>query len=45
MYVETIKSKRGNKSYLTILIRESYRQGGKVKHRTLSYIKVTPKPH
>jgi len=42
MYVETIKSKRGNKIYLTTLIRESYRQGGKVKHRTLSNISKLP---
>jgi len=39
MYVERVKSKRGNKVYQQILLRESYREPGaarsRVKHRTL----------
>lgn len=39
MYVERLKSQRGNKTYRQILLRESYREPGaprsRVKHRTL----------
>jgi hypothetical protein len=44
MYVEEIKLKRGAKKYCTTLIRESYRQGGKVLHRTVCNISKLP-PH
>lgn len=47
MYVERIKSKRGDKTYEQVLIRESYREKGaaktRVKHRTLLNITKYPK--
>ena len=36
MYVDLCKYKRGNKSYKRVLLRGGYREGGKVKHRTLA---------
>ncbi|MEA3226640.1 MAG: IS1634 family transposase [Planctomycetota bacterium] len=42
MYLETIKSKKCGKVYLTHLIRESYRKNGKVKHRTISNVTNLP---
>ena len=36
MYVDLSKYKRGNKIYKRVLLREGYREGGKVKHRTLA---------
>ena len=36
MYVDICKYKRGNKTYKSVLLREGYREGGKVKHRTLA---------
>ena len=42
MFVETIKSKQKNKTYTSVLIRENYRQEGKVKHRTLANISKLP---
>ena len=36
MYVDLCKYKRGNKTYKRVLLREGYREGGKVKHRTLA---------
>ena len=36
MYVNLCKYKRGNKSYKRVLLRGGYREGGKVKHRTLA---------
>jgi len=42
MYVEKIHLKRGKKHYRTVLIRESYRQNGKVLHRTISNISKLP---
>jgi len=38
MYVETIKSRRNNKVYVTTLVRETFRLKGKVKHRTIANI-------
>jgi hypothetical protein len=35
MYVDTAKIKRGNKTYIRNLLRTSYRENGKVKHKTL----------
>ena len=43
MYVETIKSKRNGKTYETTLVRETYRDSGKIKHRTLANISKFPK--
>ncbi len=42
MYVETIKSKRTGKSYKSVLVRESYREDGKVMHRTLANVSKLP---
>lgn len=44
MFVEEIKIKRGTKSYRTVLVRESYRQDGRVRHRTLCNITHLPAP-
>jgi len=42
MYVEEIKNKQGRKLYRTVLIRESYKEKGKVKHRTIANISRLP---
>jgi len=42
MYVEEIKNKQGKKVYRTVLIRESYKEKGKVKHRTIANISRLP---
>lgn len=42
MYIERIKRKHKNKNYVTTLIRESYRDGRKVKHRTVANISKLP---
>ena len=38
MYVEVIKKRQGGKVYKSVLIRESYKEKGKVKHRTIANI-------
>jgi len=43
MYVEEIKHERNGKTYRTVLVRESYRDGKKVLHRTVSNISNLPK--
>lgn len=43
MYVETIKSVVKGKSYISYLVRETYREKGKIKHRTISNISKLPK--
>jgi transposase len=45
MYIEEIKKKQGSKIYNTILIRESYRDNGKVRHRTVANISKLPAEH
>lgn len=42
MFVEEIKSKRNNKTYTSVLVRESYRNKGKVLHRTLANLSKLP---
>lgn len=42
MYIERIRRKHKNKTYVTTLIRESYRDGKKVKHRTVANISRLP---
>jgi len=42
MFVETVKSKRNGKTYTTVLVRESFREGGSVKHCTLANISKLP---
>ena len=36
MYLDTVKNKQGDKVYTRYLLRESYREGKKVKHRTIA---------
>jgi hypothetical protein len=36
MYIDICKYKRGNKFYRRVLLREGYRQNGKVRHRTFA---------
>jgi len=38
MFVEIVKSKQGKRTYKSVLVRESYRENGKVKHRTIANI-------
>jgi len=45
MYVEEIKKRHGNKIYKSTLIRESYKENGKVKHRTIANISKLPEAH
>jgi len=45
MYIAELKKKQGSKIYKTILIRESYRDNGKVKHRTIANISKLPAEH
>jgi len=45
MYIEKIKKVQGNKIYRTVLVRESYREAGKVKHRTVCNISNLPVEH
>lgn len=42
MYVEILKKKHGNKIYTSPLLRESYRENGKVKKKTLLNLKAVP---
>jgi len=42
MYVEVIKKRQGDKVYKSVLIRESYKENGKVKHRTIANITRLP---
>ena len=45
MYLESIKSVRNGKTYFTHLVRETYREGGKIKHRTVSNVSNLPAEH
>jgi transposase len=36
MYIENISTKRGGRVYTCVLLRESFREGGRVKHRTVA---------
>ncbi|MDY6843790.1 MAG: transposase, partial [Thermodesulfobacteriota bacterium] len=42
MYVDSCTTKRGDKSYTRHLLRESYRENGKVKHRTVANLSHCP---
>lgn len=42
MYVDICKTKAGNKKYSRVLVRESYRENGKVKKRTIANISSCP---
>lgn len=43
MYIERIKKQHGKKQYTTILVRKSYRENGKVKHKTILNLSALPK--
>ena len=45
MYLETIKARKGGKLYTSHLVRESYREDGKVKHRTICNVSKLPAEH
>ena len=45
MYLESIKSKRKGRTYVTHLIRETYRENGKIKHRTISNVSKLSEEH
>ena len=40
MYVDTAKTRRGNKTYTRNLLRTSYREDGKVKHKTVLNLSI-----
>ncbi len=40
MYIDTSKTKRGNKTYTRNLLRTSYREDGKVKHKTVLNLSI-----
>jgi len=42
MYVSKVKKEQGSKTYYTYLIRESYREDGKVKHKLIANISKLP---
>jgi len=42
MYLETIKSKRNGKVYVSHLVRETFREDGRIKHRTLCNVSKLP---
>jgi len=42
MFVERVKSRQRGKVYESVLIRESYRESGRVRHRTLANISKLP---
>ncbi len=42
MYIETVSTRRGGRIYKCILLRESFRDGDKVKHRTIANLTNRP---
>ena len=42
MHVSTIVARRGNKEYVSHLVRRSFREDGKVKHETLANLSSLP---
>ncbi|WP_324669360.1 IS1634 family transposase [Geochorda subterranea] len=42
MHIETIRRRQGDKVYTYHLLRQTYREGGKVKHRTLANLSHLP---
>ena len=42
MHVAKIERKHGGRTYISYLLRQSYREGGKVKHRTLANLSHLP---
>ena len=44
MHVAKVVSRRGEREYVSYLVRQSYREGVKVKHRTLANLSSLPEP-
>ena len=44
MHVAKIERKHAGRTYVSHLLRQSYRQDGKVKHRTLANLSHLPEP-
>ena len=44
MHVAKVVSRRGQREYVSYLVRQSYRDGPKVKHRTLANLSALPEP-
>src|SRR2546422_9446 len=44
MHVAKIKRQRNGRTYVSYLLRRSYRQGGRVKHQTLGNLSHLPPP-
>jgi hypothetical protein len=44
MHVAVVPSRQGSGEYSSVLVRQSYREGGKVKHRTLANLSKLPTP-
>lgn len=44
MHVASVPSRQGDRQYHAYLLRQSYREGGKVKHRTLANLSMLPLP-
>jgi hypothetical protein len=42
MHVAIVPSRQGDRTYSSVLVRQSYREGGKVKHRTLANLSKLP---
>ena len=42
MHVARVRSVHGGREYVSVLLRQSYREGGKVKHRTLASLTALP---
>jgi len=42
MHVTTTRRRHGDREYTTTLVRQSYREGGKVRHRTLANLSHLP---
>ena len=45
MFVEEIKKTQGSKKYKSVLVRETFREDGKVKHRTIANISKLPQEY
>src|SRR3989442_11660161 len=42
MHVAAVPSRQGGREYRSVVVRQSYREGGKVKHRTLANLSKLP---
>src|SRR6266571_3819916 len=44
MHVAKVPSRQNGREYIAYLVRQNYREGGKVKHRTLANLSALPLP-